>query len=347
MPTKLSLCCGIGGEHIGLARAGFRSIGAIDKEPYIAALFKTNFGDVTVGDLSEVNPSRFKDRGGEPLGLLWASPNCQNFSKAKNNAKESESDVKLALAICKYIAVLLPRCVALENVEGYVGSTSFNLILKTLIDHNYLAEYCFVESADFGLPQKRKRLIIRGALKGAAKLRQIEATHSESGILPKWKTWFDATEHLLFTMEKSTLLDVQSNVMPPQRMGKYAMPMVIERRGYRGSPRICYFDQQMWTVKASLSIDGKDPRSKAEREAQPDKWLLPDTQRGNPCGNLLDIWVPAMQQAFNANARFLAALQGFPPDYIFTGQINIDGRGIGNAVGPPVAEAVAKSFQIF
>jgi site-specific DNA-cytosine methylase len=99
-------------------------------------------------------------------------------------------------------------------------------------------------------------------------------------------------------------------------------------------------------VKASTCVDGKDKRPKAEKEKQPDKWLLHDTQRGNPCKNILDIWIPSMGQAFNANAKFLAALQGLPPDYIFTGKINIDGRGIGNAVPPALAEAVAKSFKI-
>lgn len=347
LKTNLSLCCGIGGEHIGVARAGFTSIGAIDKEPYLARLFDTNFGGVTVGDVAEIHPRVFKRD--HQLDLLWASPNCQNFSLAKTNAREEASDIRLAKGIARYIEILHPKAVAIENVKGYVGSRSFNLILSTMIKNGYRTDFGIHESANFGVPQRRQRLILRGVLREVGSLRDIKTTHCELGAeKPKWLTWYEVTEHMLMFLEKSELREAGRSVVPVPVVGtRTNMPMVIERIGYRGEPRVCYFDQQMWTVKASITTDGKDPRPLAERLRQPDKSLIPMTQRGHSHNAYLDIWVPQMQQAFNVNTKFLAALQGLPANYIFTGKPNIDGRGIGNLVPPALAKAVAESFLLF
>ncbi len=343
--TKLSVCCGIGGEHIGLTDAGFTSIGAIDKEPYLAALFRTNFGSVTVGDICDIHPRQFL-KPGRPLYILWGSPNCQNFSQAKINGAESEVDIKLARAISFYIKVLQPLAVAIENVKGYFGSESFNIILATLVKEGYETHWDVCESADFGVPQMRERLILRGMKPSAGTLSDIRRTHSFSGGggRAKWVSWSDATADQIFFLEKSKLIDVQIAQLPDPDLAEInRRPMIVERTGYRIKPRVCPWGEQMWTCRASLGSDGK--LNKIQKEAIANGGEVHVTQRGYQRSHYLDVWVPEYQQAYKVDINFFAALQGIPANYIWTGNSSIDARGCGNAVPPALAFAVAKSFR--
>ncbi|HSW62692.1 MAG TPA: DNA (cytosine-5-)-methyltransferase [Dissulfurispiraceae bacterium] len=196
----MTLFTGFDGAGIGMAAAGIKIIAGIEIDPNIAAVARENGSPVTVGDVTKIDPSQF-------LGIdaLHASPPCPNFSVAKSDGVETEQDIALALAVCKFIYVLKPRIFTLENVWGYRLSRSWQKIENALHECGYLPDVKHMNAADYGVPQTRKRMIVR-AVKGAM------VPH-----LPEpqpWVGWYEAIEDLLPTLPESSFAEWQIKRLP-------------------------------------------------------------------------------------------------------------------------------------
>ena len=104
---------------------------------------------------------------------LHASPVCTRASVANNSAerdenglKEAELDMETAQATARFIEILLPKIFTMENVWGYRKFKSWRLIAETLDRLGYWWDIQHVNAADFGVPQTRRRMIVR-AIRGA------------------------------------------------------------------------------------------------------------------------------------------------------------------------------------
>jgi DNA (cytosine-5)-methyltransferase 1 len=342
---SLSMFSGIGGERIGLNWANYINIGSIENEPNIAALYKTNFGTVIQEDATTCNPLQFK-KDGRPLHLLWASPSCKSFSQANVGGKESDGDLALAEAICRFITKLSPIAIAIENVPDYRSSESIKKILSLCILLGYHCKMELLLAQDFGLPQNRERFIFRAIKKDQGELLKIKKSHAGN-----WTNWYDATAHLVPFLKKSTLKEIQLEAIElvevrPEAIASPILlrrPMLVQRWGERkGKCWVKFHNELAPTVMASMTTDRKDPRTKAEKLAGKE---LTFTTDGHERHEFMNVWIPSEGQAYSVNIKFLASLQGFPDDYIWTGDKRIDGSGIGNAVPPQMAEAVGRSFK--
>lgn len=124
----------------------------------------------------------------ERPNILWASPPCINYSVAKVDRGEQEHDRELAQAIVRAITTLKPPCFILENVEQYRASSALSFIEGALFSLGYWVDRQIVNAADYGVPQTRKRLILR-AIRG--------------GFVPPlpakqdWLGWYDAIADLI------------------------------------------------------------------------------------------------------------------------------------------------------
>jgi DNA (cytosine-5)-methyltransferase 1 len=160
MMTYADLFSGFGGSTIGALQAGVKPIWAIEKRHAIANVANLNLGEHTiVADILNIDPNLL-----DSPDVLHASPPCPNFSNAKQGGEESEHDIDMARKVAEFIAVLSPRVLTLENVYQYRKSASWAVIRDTLNRCGYWFDLAHVNAADYGVPQTRKRMIVRAVL---------------------------------------------------------------------------------------------------------------------------------------------------------------------------------------
>lgn len=154
--TIATLFTGFGGVEVGAIQAGLRPIWGIEYNPKIAAVANKNLGNhVIVADVCRVDPATL-----EKPDVLHASPVCKNASVA-SKGEEAEEDRETARAVVRFIDTLRPQVFTLENVYPYRHFQSFKIITGCLSKNGYMWDYENVNAADYGVPQTRRRLILR------------------------------------------------------------------------------------------------------------------------------------------------------------------------------------------
>jgi DNA (cytosine-5)-methyltransferase 1 len=150
-------------------------------------------------DVFDVNPARVC--GDRPVGLLWLSPDCTHFSKAKGGKPKSKKIRSLAWVAVRWAAEARPRVIVLENVEEFVtwgplhddgqpiaarvGET-FREWLGALHALGYRTEHRLLVAADHGAPTTRKRFFLIARCDGAP-IVWPEPTHGR-GRAHAWRT---------------------------------------------------------------------------------------------------------------------------------------------------------------
>jgi len=166
-PTAVDLFCGCGGLTSGLKRAGFRILGAVDVDPLSVKTYKANHREVTIWekDIREIDPQELIKTLGLKKGsldLLAGCPPCQGFSTMRTlNGAVMVEDPRndLLLDFERFVEHLLPRTVMLENVPGLAGDVRFVAFRKKLKKLGYQGDHRILNAADYGVPQRRRRLI--------------------------------------------------------------------------------------------------------------------------------------------------------------------------------------------
>lgn len=112
---------------------------------------------------------------GWPVGLLWLSPDCRHFSRAKGSAPVSDSVRSLAMEGIVWADEVRPEVIALENVPEFVGwgpvdengkpvpgleGQTFQEFVQALRDRGYVVEWRVLCAADYGAPTTRRRLFL-------------------------------------------------------------------------------------------------------------------------------------------------------------------------------------------
>lgn len=113
--------------------------------------------------------------GSRPVDLLWASPDCTHFSRAKGGQPRSRGIRSLASVVIRWAAEVRPRVILLENVPEFVtwgpldddgtpiedfAGAHFRAWIARLVDLGYKVDYRTLVAADYGAPTTRKRLFL-------------------------------------------------------------------------------------------------------------------------------------------------------------------------------------------
>ena len=166
--TALDLFSGCGGMTVGLKEAGFQVLGAVDIDRLSVETYQANHEDVKKvwrRDIKNLNPSEVVDMLGlkdKPLDLLAGCPPCQGFSTIRTlNGKRSVDDPRndLLFEFFRFVEALRPRAVMMENVPGLAKDDRFAIFLRRMKNLGYLGEPHVLDVAEYGVPQRRKRLI--------------------------------------------------------------------------------------------------------------------------------------------------------------------------------------------
>ena len=188
----VDLFAGGGGASTGIEQALGRHVDiAVNHDPEAVSLHQANHPQTQhfVSDVFEVDPSQVTE--GRPVGLLWASPDCKHFSKAKGGKPVSKKIRSLAWVVVKWARLVQPRVICLENVEefqtwGPLNSDgmpcqlrkgwTFKLWVRELERAGYTVEWRELRACDYGAPTTRKRLFLIARRDGET-IRWPEPTH--------------------------------------------------------------------------------------------------------------------------------------------------------------------------
>jgi len=170
-----SLFCGCGGTDVGLlgdfdflgkhyASNSMEIVYANDIDDNACNIFKKNFKIVPDNrDIREVKSDEIPE-----FDILTGGFPCQSFSIIAQNPKRlgvKDERGKLFFEMCRILRERQPKCFIAENVKGILTAnkrSAFPLIIKEFEDSGYDVQYKVLNSADYGVPQKRERVIIVG-----------------------------------------------------------------------------------------------------------------------------------------------------------------------------------------
>jgi len=170
MLTAVDLFCGAGGLTEGLKQAGFTVLGAVESAPLASDAYKSNHPATLVlqRDIRRVSPVDLMDQVGLKRGeldLLAGCPPCQGFSTMRTHRRGTnvaDPRNRLVAQFARFAEALYPRTLMMENVPALRDDRRFKLMLARLTALGYTLSEAVLDAADFGVPQRRRRLVVLG-----------------------------------------------------------------------------------------------------------------------------------------------------------------------------------------
>ncbi len=235
MPTELptvSLFSGAMGLDQGLTEAGFDVRVAVECNPAAVATIRANLPNVSIPTGTDGKPSRLEDIPTDHLlrlahlsvgeaAVLTGGPSCQSFSTAGHRKSFDDPRGTMFGQFLRVLTEAQPRFFVMENVRGILSAailhrplkergpghpplepaeelgSAFRLMLRRLRETGYHVVFDLLNAADYGVPQRRERVIVIGSRDGEP-VRMPPPTHSQdgSGGLIPWVTLREAVGNL-------------------------------------------------------------------------------------------------------------------------------------------------------
>lgn len=344
-----SVFSGAGGLDVGVERAGYRMLYAIENDPEAVKTLNRNRGRFFHGlptvqplDITLLEPKQVMKELGLARGevdLLVGGPPCVAFSKSgfhleyKREGRDPRAN--LLNDYCRFLEELRPAAFLMENVFGLAYQNQSAPVFKRFVTSirkiGYSITFDILNAADHGVPQNRQRLFIIGARDGR-ELELPRPTHwgeHERRAKPVW-----ADRLLPHVTAGQALAGLKTKREPTEvvngRLGRL-LRRIPPGENYlhftkeRGHPRPLFrWRSRYWTFL--LKLDPKRPASTIQ--AQPGPYVGPFHWRNRR------LRVPELKR-----------LQGFPDDFAFAGTRRSIQVQIGNSVPPALAFVVAAAIR--
>jgi DNA (cytosine-5)-methyltransferase 1 len=187
----MDLFCGTGGFSKGFENTGaFEVVHGIDVLPIAVETFKANHpaAAAIAGDIRQVRRSEVSGVTGLKRGevdVIIGGPPCQGFSSIRPFRSSTEDDPRNSLfeEFASYVNFFRPRALVMENVVGlatFEGGATIERIVETFDDLGYDTDWRILNAANYGVPQRRERLVLLGVERGGT-IEFPSATHATSG----------------------------------------------------------------------------------------------------------------------------------------------------------------------
>ena len=167
MPSYIDLFAGCGGFSTGLSRAKFEPVAKVEFDEWACQSLRANFPSVDVleADVKTIPDETIRRYSG--VDVLIGGPPCQGFSVA-GSTQYSVADPRndLFLWFLHWVTVLEPAIAVMENVPTILTkrnakqSTPKEIVEQVLTPIGYRVQVSILNSADFGVPQVRRRAFI-------------------------------------------------------------------------------------------------------------------------------------------------------------------------------------------
>jgi DNA (cytosine-5)-methyltransferase 1 len=334
--TCIDSFCGAGGLALGLKRAGFEILVSFDASAPAVESFQRNVSPNCLHARAEDLTGRrlLSDAGFEGVPDLFAGgPPCQGFSRQKRGAHLGDARNGLVLEFVRLVSEIKPRFFLMENVEQLGKKRGKEFVDKLNAElAGYELHPFFFNCADYGLAQTRVRFVIVG------KSRKIKAPFQLPA--PTVKRWLTVGEALADMPEppadssvhpalpnhyrtKVTAINTQRFSFVPQGGGWQDIPEELRLKCHQ---RVDVRSGGWPDVYGRLRLDGQAPTITAGFDS------FTRGRYGHPL------------QERALTPREAARLQGFPDDFHFCGTRRDVRSQVGNAVPPPLGEALGRAI---
>lgn len=337
--VALSFFSGAMGLDIGLENVGIETVLACEVDKACRQTIATNFPKKgLIGDIWDYTAADIYHYANlpqsHPIDLIVGGPPCQAFSTAGKRGGFTDPRGNVFLRFIDIVGELLPRYVVVENVRGLLSAEyevngitikggALYTIIEKLRSFGYHVSFNLYNSANFGVPQIRERVILIAHL-GEGKLPHLFPTNSEDPrySLPGWSTVRDAFSglppHLTHTHSK----------FPPKRLKFYQM--LSEGQHWRDLP------QHLWSEALGGSVNAKGGKTGIYRRLA---WDKPSpTLMTSPTQFATSLGHPVEDRPISVEEY--KVIQGFDLNYTVAGSIADQYRQLGNAVPVKMAEAI-------
>lgn len=332
-PSAIDLFCGCGGMTEGLKQAGFQVLWGNDVAVAPLIAYRANHIEVLVDekDIRQVECKELMETLGLKKGaldLLAGCPPCQGFSSIRtNNGRYSIPDDRNDLIndYLRFVEAFRPKTVMLENVPGLKDDSRFDTFVATMTSLGYQGEWKILNVADYGVPQRRRRLIYIAAHKKSICISETKheyrTVRDAIGSLPTAGKSGDFMHDL---PEKRTKYIQEMIALIPKNGGsrsqlpdKYVLP--CHKKNPDGFKDV--YGRMAWDKQSPTITGGCASPSKG-------RFLHPEEDR---C----------------ITPREASLLQGFPRNYIFPQGLSKDRLAlmVGNALPVPFIYAHAKEIR--
>lgn len=374
----IDLFCGAGGLSEGFRNARYEVGFALDWDEDSCATYRKNHPDthVATGSIIDYTPQEIERLAGGRVDVVLGGPSCQSFSTAgRRTGWVAEGDARNDLweHMFEVVRYLRPKAFLLENVPGmvYFKSGSFgDMILKRFTDEGYTVRKEILLAADWGVPQRRRRLFIVGIL-GETPFEFPEPTHLGGWRRDSLELWEQRRqergllEHLTIWDAIGDLPQLEGMQDPVKRYGLPARQATSIARKLRKGSRTLRDHEVPVMSDETRTLIRHVPAGGTWRDIPPHLlparyWGMRRTDSTNLLGRL-DAKLPAytITTQFNnvttgcfthpiedrsLSVREGARIQTFPDTYEFVGSLHSRCRQIGNAVPPLLAQVLAHAI---
>lgn len=340
--TGISLFSGCGGFSIGFRGAGCDIKGFVEIDNGLSNIYSKNFPETKrIGnDIKEIqskNVEKFCKQAGD-VDVVIGGPPCQGFSlSGKRNINDPRN--YFFQEYMRIIDIVRPKVAIIENVRLLTSMKSKNggfvkdQITSDLRSHGYNAKLFQINACHYGVPQHRERVF-------------FIAVRSDLGIAPSFPESHFGKGACLFHAEKKlrTFADACSDLKYLESGQKSEDPL---HSAVRHPDHVIRW---LWDVPQGASAhDNEDPALRPpsgynttyKRQAWEEPGATVQTTFGmiSGCRNVHPIATRSL------TIREAARLQSFPDNYKFVGSLGTIRTGIGNAVPPLLARAIADHIR--
>jgi DNA (cytosine-5)-methyltransferase 1 len=161
MVRAFDMFCGAGLGSRGAADAGALIVGGVDLSSIAAKTFEDNFSQAIVFNqaVENLSPRRVLDKAGK-IDLLLASPECTNHSCARGARPKVKGSRETAFQVLRFAKYIRPRWLVIENVIHMRPWNRYAELIDELEELGYSVSEHVLDAADFGVPQRRRRLFL-------------------------------------------------------------------------------------------------------------------------------------------------------------------------------------------
>lgn len=360
--TAVDLFAGAGGLSLGFENAGFKVVFAVENDVCSVETYRMNRngsgGEVILSDISQINftdtLTKFRLERGE-IDILMGGAPCQGFSFSNMKTRTADNPKNhLFKEFIRAAEEIYPKWILFENVSGIANFEKgkvIEIIHAELNNLGYLCTSCIINSADYGVPQMRKRFFLIGNRLGIKfsfpqpacgnGRKPYITVHDAVSDLPLLNNGSEV-DALPYQYNDSNLSEYQRKMR--KNLGKnYCLnnwttknsDLIVSR--YKLIP-----PGGNWKdIPAHLMKNYKNKSNCHSGIYKRLKWDEPSIV----ISNFRKCMLIHPEQHRGLSVREAARLQSFPDKYIFYGRLGSQQQQVANAVPPLLAESIAATIR--
>ena len=334
--TVVDLFCGVGGLTCGLQKAGLNVVAGFDSDNTCRFAYEYNNKAKFINcDISKIDSSEIsKYYKTNDIKILVGCAPCQTFSRQTNKYKDRTKDEKWNLLkfYANHVENIQPDIISMENVPELMKFDIFQYFVDVLKKNNYYVSYQIVDCSKYGLPQKRRRLVLLASKLGEIELikpnpnQKYRTVESEIKYLPALKNGEQDKKDPLHRCAKLTDLNLKriKQSVPGGTWQDWDSDILPE----------CY---KKSTGKSYSAVYGRMKWDSPSPTMTTQFYIYGTGRFGHP------------EQNRALSLREGALLQTFPKDYQFIENeeysLKVIGRHIGNAVPVDLGLVIGNSIK--